>query len=201
MSTLSFGQLEQLLEARGATPQQADVGAAVAEAESGGRTDAWGDRTLGPGPGQYVGSLGPWQIFGAAHPTVSANCAEDPNCAADQTKMISDNFTNWNAWSTFKSGAYQQFLASSADFVPGGANPSTGGDASGNQTMSAPTGPSLPDWLLALGVPNDVGGFALRGVLLGVGLILLIVGIIQLFHAGPMIRGIAVRGAVGAAGV
>lgn len=78
------------------------------EAESSGNTEAWGDRSLGPGPGQYTGSLGLWQIYGAAHPSISAGCAKDPSCATDAARQISSNWTDWSPWSTFNSGAYLQ---------------------------------------------------------------------------------------------
>lgn len=108
---LTYPQLEALIEARGGTPQEAQVGAAIEEAESSGNTEAWGDRSLGPGGGQYAGSLGTWQIFGQAHPDVSASCAEDANCATDAARQISNNWTDWSPWSTFNSGAYRQFLS------------------------------------------------------------------------------------------
>jgi hypothetical protein len=181
--------------ARGATPQQADIGAAVAEAESGGRTEAHGDLSLPQGQGQYPGSLGPWQIYGKAHPGVSAACAQDPGCAADQAKAISSGFTNWNPWTTFKTGAYRQFLASPADFVPPGSVPSAGGP--GATLLSASPG-SAPGWAQDLGVP-DLGGLFLRGGLTVVGIILILVGLITMFRAGPAIRYYGTRAAMGAA--
>lgn len=181
--------------ARGATPQQADIGAAIAEAESGGRTEAHGDLSLPQGQGQYPGSLGPWQIYGAAHPAVSAACAQDPGCAADQAKAISSGFTNWNPWTTFKTGAYRQFLTSPADFVPPGSVPSAGGGAPG-AVLLASSG-NTPSWARDLGVP-DLGDLFLRGGLTVVGVILILVGLITMFKAGPAIRYYGTRAAVGA---
>lgn len=126
---LSFQQIEGLEEARGATPQQAAVGAAIVEAESGGNPTAWGDRSLGPGAGQYVGSRGIWQIYGAAHPSVSQACAEDPNCATDVARQISSNWTNWHPWSTFNSGAYLHYIQGGGP-AQGGGGGGTGSDAS-----------------------------------------------------------------------
>lgn len=80
------------------------------EAESGGRTDAQGDVGFGQGGGQYVGSEGIWQIFGQAHPQVTLACAQDPACATDAARQISSNWTNWQPWSTFNSGAYRRYL-------------------------------------------------------------------------------------------
>lgn len=65
-----------------------------------------------------MGSEGIWQIFGQAHPSVSLGCAQDPNCASDAARQISNNWTNWSPWSTFNSGAYKQFLQ-------GGVSPDT----------------------------------------------------------------------------
>lgn len=194
MSTLTFGQLEQLLEERGATVQQADVGAAIAEAESGGHTEAHGDLQFPLTRGQYAGSLGPWQIYGNAHPGVTAECAQDPGCAADQVKAISSGFTNWNPWTTFKTGAYRQYLSSPADFVPGGAQAGAGGSTA--QTLAS-TGGNAPRWAQNLGV-LDVGDLFLRGGLVLAGLVLVVIGLITLFRAGPAIRYAGMRAAIGA---
>ena len=194
MSTLSFGQLEALLMERGATAQQADVGAAIAEAESGGSTTAHGDLSFGQTRGQYAGSLGLWQIYGNAHPSVSAECAQDPQCAADQVKAISSNFTNWNPWTTFKTGAYLQFLDSPGDFVPGGAQAGSGGGAT--QLFSS-SGGNAPGWAKGLGV-LDEGDLFLRGGLVVAGLLLVVVGLITLFRAGSTMRYVGTRAAVGA---
>lgn len=168
----------------------------MAEAESGGRTEAHGDLSLPQGRGQYPGSLGPWQIFGAAHPSVSAGCAQDPQCAADQVKAISNGFTNWNPWTTFKTGAYRQFLQSPADFVPAGAVPSAGGTAPGATLLSS-SGGNTPGWAQDLGV-LDLGDLFLRGGLTVMGVVLILVGLITMFKAGPAIRYYGTRAVAGA---
>lgn len=98
---MTFQELAALLSERGANATQAAIGAAIGLAESGGNPNAVGDNGT---------SYGIWQIHLPAHPDVTAQCAQDPNCAADAVKSISSNFTNWSPWSTYNSGAYSQFL-------------------------------------------------------------------------------------------
>lgn len=121
---------------------------------------------------------------------MSATCAEDPNCAADQVKAISNGFTNWNPWTTFKTGAYKQFLQSPADFAPPGSGPSQGGTATGIRTMSDQS--NTPAWAQALGI-TDLGDLALRGGLFLFGGILIIVGIIMLFRVPQVVGSAASR--------
>lgn len=100
MATLNFQQLEQLLTGAGLDSANAAIGAAIALAESGGRTDAVGDNGS---------SFGLWQIHLPAHPDVSQACALDPSCAAAAAVRISRGGVDWTPWSTFVSGAYQRF--------------------------------------------------------------------------------------------
>jgi Lysozyme like domain len=99
--TYSFAQMEQALEAAHVPPPGAAVGAAVAEAESGGSSTAVGD---------YGTSYGPWQIHLPDHPDVTIACAEDLACAAQVAARISSGGTDWSAWTTYRSGAYLTHL-------------------------------------------------------------------------------------------
>ncbi len=101
MAALSFSELQNLLQSAGLDSAKAAIGAAIALAESGGRTDAVGDGGT---------SYGLWQIHLPAHPDVSQACALDPGCAAAAAVRISSGGTDWTPWSTFVSGAYQAFL-------------------------------------------------------------------------------------------
>lgn len=100
-ATLSFGELQQLLQTAGMDSANAAIGAAIALAESGGRTDAVGDNGS---------SFGLWQIHLPAHPDVTQACALDPGCAASAVLRISSGGTDWHPWTTFQTGAYQAFL-------------------------------------------------------------------------------------------
>jgi hypothetical protein len=102
----SYQQLSQALQATGMTLAAAKVGAAIAEAESSGRALAICDSCAGVR--EY--SVGPWQINLIAHPSVSAQCAEELNCAARAAAAISSGGRNWNPWSTFTSGKYRRYL-------------------------------------------------------------------------------------------
>jgi len=99
------------------TVEQAQTGAAIGEAESGGRAgsiantgrpDRYGYHLPAAGATPEY-SVGPWQINLLAHPDVSVNCAMDLSCAADAVARISAHGTNWSAWTTYRTGAYRQF--------------------------------------------------------------------------------------------
>lgn len=50
------------------------------------------------------------QINNHWHPDVSDTCAYDINCAFEAGYRISAHGTNFNAWTTFRNGAYRQYL-------------------------------------------------------------------------------------------
>lgn len=130
MTQLSFAQLEQYWIQAGGSPVMAPEMASIAEAESGGRSDALNNN---PGTGDY--SVGPWQInyFGNLSPgrtarygspsTLQASPLADARAAVD----LSSNGQNLSPWSTWKSGAYEKFMPSGAkDIKPSGASFSGG---------------------------------------------------------------------------
>lgn len=94
----------------GGDPQTA---AAVALAESGGdpaalnvNSDQWRSRDRGL-----------WQINDHWHAEVSDACAFDPGCCARAAYAISNGWTDFSPWASFQSGAYQQFMPSTATAV------------------------------------------------------------------------------------
>jgi Lysozyme like domain len=103
---LNHAQLQALWVANGGSPSTANVGAAIAQAESSGRVDV---ESGNPDGGTNVGL---WQLDtngkGAGHTVAQL---QDPNTNARLAVMGSANGTNWSAWATFGSGAYKQFLA------------------------------------------------------------------------------------------
>jgi hypothetical protein len=105
--TLSHQQLQSLWTANGGNPATADLAAAVAEAESSGRT--W---ITSPNPDGGT-NVGLWQLdtrgVGAGYTVAQL---QDPATNARLTVMHSANGTNWSQWEGFTSGRYRQFLLS-----------------------------------------------------------------------------------------
>lgn len=102
MSSLSLTQLQALASSVGFPDP--NLAAAVAMAESGGNPDILGDLTLGT-------SVGLWQINLAAHPSYTQTELTDPTANAQAALAISSNGTNWNPWTTYRTGAYQQWYS------------------------------------------------------------------------------------------
>jgi hypothetical protein len=84
---------------------------AVALAESGCNPGAAGRN--GPTSGCPNGSLdrGLWQINDCYHRDVTDACAYDAQCNANAAYRISSQGTNWNPWTTFRTGAYRAHIA------------------------------------------------------------------------------------------
>jgi hypothetical protein len=102
MSTLSLAQIQELAASVGFP--NANLAAAVAMAESGGNSNAYGDA-------QYGGSLGLWQINLPWHPQYQANpnALYDPTFNAKAALAISNGGTNWNPWTMYRNGAYMRW--------------------------------------------------------------------------------------------
>jgi LysM repeat protein len=92
--TLSCAGLEKLWEEAGGRSSAAFMAAEIAEAESGGRQYA-----LSP-----TNDYGYWQINGVHGP---AEATFDPIGNAKAAIAISDDGYNWDAWTTYTSGAYE----------------------------------------------------------------------------------------------
>lgn len=90
MTTYTYQQLKDLWNQAGGNPQAADVAAATALAESGGRSDA----SNGNGNGSIDRGL--WQI-NSVH---GAQSTFDPMANARAAIAISNNGTNWKPWCT-----------------------------------------------------------------------------------------------------
>ena len=91
--TLGCSSLEQLWQAAGGNAADAVLAASVAMAESGGNQFATGS----------VGEEGYWQI----NPVNGSLATYDPLGNAKAAVSMSDNGSNWSAWTTFTTGAYQ----------------------------------------------------------------------------------------------
>lgn len=146
---LSPAQLAGYSEQAGASQAQALISTAVAEAESGGNTQALGDVSLQDGT--WGPSVGAWQIRTVKAQTGTGGTRDlnalygQPAKQVQSAKDISGGFTNWNPWSTYTSGAYRQYLAQAQQGINAlGPNPnfaallSNGGTAGDAQYLTAP---------------------------------------------------------------
>lgn len=97
----------------------APIAAAIAMAESGGDTTAYNKEPQDV-PGRYgrdneddgLGSYGLWQIYRAAHPEASCADLTDPSVNAYFAFQVYSAARGFHPWSTFNSGAYQNYLQS-----------------------------------------------------------------------------------------
>lgn len=115
MAQYSYAQLKSLWTQQGGNPLYADLAAAVAMAESGGRSDATNRNTNGSI------DRGLWQI-NTVHGALSTN---DPIANAKAAVKISSNGKNWSPWVTFNTGAYKKYLSPAtlaSATLPGGAS-------------------------------------------------------------------------------
>lgn len=118
MAVLSHDQLMQLWVLAGGSQATADTAAAIAQAESGGNTAAILNTAYPnlpgyhpPGPGaspEY--SVGLWQVNELAHPTYTTAQLLSQVSNANAAVAISNGGASFSAWSTYKNGAYKQFL-------------------------------------------------------------------------------------------
>jgi LysM repeat protein len=91
--TLGCSQLEELWQQAGGSQAEAFTAAEIAMAESGGNQYATGT----------AGERGYWQI----NPDHGSLSTYDPVGNAKAAIIISSDGTNWTAWTTYTSGAYQ----------------------------------------------------------------------------------------------
>lgn len=85
------------------------IATAIALAESGGNTQAISSS----------GDYGVWQINYNAHSNLGYSRQQllDPGINAAAMVIISQNGTNWNPWTTYKTGAYQAFMIQAGQAV------------------------------------------------------------------------------------
>lgn len=101
MAQYSYGQLKSLWNQNGGNPAYADIAAAVAMAESGGKSDASNTNTNGSI------DRGLWQINSVHGPQSTF----DPVANVKSAISISSGGKNWSPWTTFKTGAYRRYLS------------------------------------------------------------------------------------------
>jgi hypothetical protein len=98
-------QIKALWTGNGGSPATAPIAAAIAEAESSGRT-----QVTSPNPDGGT-NVGLWQLdtkgAGAGH---TIEQLQDPATNARVTIMKSANGSNWGPWETWHTGAYKKYL-------------------------------------------------------------------------------------------
>ena len=106
---LSAQQISQYAANAGFTGNSLVTAVAIALAESSGNPNAYNPETAA-GAAVNQGSYGLWQIYLTAHPEYAGVNLYDPQTNANAAFAISGG-SNFEPWSTYTSGAYQNQLA------------------------------------------------------------------------------------------
>jgi hypothetical protein len=159
MTVYSYGQLESLWTNAGGPKSLAPLMAAIAMAESGGRSDAL---NLTDNGGRQT-SVGLWQVSSGTHSYPSSWTTPQGNAAEAVAKYKSQGL---GAWGTYTSGAYLQFLKGN---VPASAVPQGGsGGGSGTQQGQTTAAGSTPGWLIPIeATSGPIGWIAAAGTEIG----------------------------------
>jgi Lysozyme like domain len=125
VATLSHSDLMTLWVLHGGTQQSADVAAAIAQAESGGcqyaKAGPTDDRPVKQCTYRYTtgeNSYGLWQINRNAHPQYTASELYTQGGNVDAAVDISTSGASFSAWSTYKNGAYKNYLTGTVSVTP-----------------------------------------------------------------------------------
>lgn len=180
---LSYADLKGLWIKAGGNPDDADIMAAIALAESGGRPDAHN-------PTPPDDSYGLWQInmLGGMGPERRAKFGLsnnrdlfDPLTNAKAAVAIAAGGKNKTPWSTFTNGAYQQFLTGGVppNMNAGGANDSNVTPASFQDDVN---GLFKPIWQMF----GNVGNRIYFSALIVIGLVLILIGAFMLVRETPL---------------
>lgn len=168
MTQYSYGQLESIWIQNGGNKVYAPIAAAIAMAESGGNSDATNHNTNGSV------DRGLWQV----NSVWGGLSTYDVNANAKAAVQISQNGHNWQPWTTFKTGAYLQFLKGNVPASAAGGNAPTPASTTGLPGFSFPSEittffsdtSKFVDKLMWLAMPSSwlrIGAF-----LVGLGLLL-----------------------------
>lgn len=180
---LSYAQLKGLWIKAGGNPDDADVMAAIALAESGGRPEAHNpvrpDDSYGLWQINMIDSLGPDRRakFGLS----SNRDLFDPLTNAKAAVAIAAGGKNKTPWTTFTSGAYR-------DFLTGGVPPdmNAGGAVDGLVTPTSfeddVAGIFKPVWQMF----GNVGNKVYFSTLIILGVVLMMIGVFMLIRETPL---------------
>jgi len=142
-ATLTHVQLEAAWIAAGGSPADADVAAAIAQAESGGDPSKINNTSDPSKPGYHAPSAGAqpeysvglWQINLVAHPGYTQAAMLTTTGNAGAAVAISSGGLSFSAWTTYEDGAYRPFLTGAAP--PTGGTPVVPTPAQGGASMQA----------------------------------------------------------------
>jgi hypothetical protein len=166
MAQYSFDQLKSLWTQYGGNSAYANIAAAVALAESGGRSTASNNNTDGSQ------DRGLWQI-NTVHGGLSTFDVAANTKAAIQ---ISNNGTNWNPWVTFKTGAYKKYLSGGGSSVPDATTAGINIPGVGGISVSGVVSGAVNTLLKMMGL-SDLRDMLERAGLIILGFALVIMGI------------------------
>ncbi len=202
MTQLSFTQIEQLWVSNGGSAVMAPVMAAIAIAESGGRTDAHngnaatGDDSYGLWQINYFGSMlqGRTAKYGSPQQLVA-----DPNLQARAAVALAGNGSGLSNWTTYTSGAYKAPLQANASGLTGGSDIQLVSDVAPGPFGQNPLGPDIPqetsegDWLVGpsafqVAIPRSGFRKAIGGLVMVAG------GAILLLGTGMVVKTAALQG-------
>ena len=125
MAQYSFKQLEQLWVQAGGNAAYSVIAAAIAMAESSGKSDASNFNTNG------TEDRGLWQI----NSIWGSLSTFDPMANAKAAVEISHNGTNWHPWTTYNTGAYKQYMGGQSP-PPTPVGGSAGGGGGGGNPLA-----------------------------------------------------------------
>lgn len=160
VGTMTFAEIEQLWINAGGNPNSAPIMAAIAMAESSGNTQAQNnsgqDNSVGLWQINYHGDLAASRTAQFGTP---AALLANPLAQAQAAVAISENGQNLQPWSTYTSGAYQQYMPAAGSNSPGVASSGSavGTPVPNTVTSATNTGSIIDD----IGNPIDSFGSAL----------------------------------------
>lgn len=180
---LSYAQLKGLWIKAGGNPNDADVMAAIAMAESGGRPEAHNpnppDDSYGLWQINMLGAMGPERR--AAFGLSSNRDLFDPLTNAKAAVAVSAGGKNKVPWSTFTNGAYEKFLTGGVtpDLNAGGAVDSPIVAASFEDEIG---GLLRPVWQMF----GNAGNKVYFGFLIAAGFLIMAIGAVMLIRETPL---------------
>lgn len=132
----SYAQLQQLWINAGGPASAAPTAAAIAEAESGGLSNAaYPGTTVAPGKGSNTDATGLWQILGVPPGFSPAQLTDPAANAAMAVAKYKGAGNSFQPWVTYTNGAYKAFLNGSTTPDPS-VPPATAGAAAGTVTQA-----------------------------------------------------------------
>lgn len=156
MTTYDQDGLVALAMGAGLSSSDAAIAAAIAMAESGGKSDALSS----------TGDYGLWQINKASWPQFTGDLF-DPSYNAEAMAVVKSSGRGWDHWTTYRNGSYKPFLATYAIGRVAAGDDETGGGVGVGDVVGAVTDSAF-GWVGEL--TSSLGTIAFALVLSTVGL-------------------------------